>query len=126
MLTFNTTSLDVSVALNAIKHYQAGNYKQAIDSLQLVLDCEPENWDARLMLGACFYKSGQYVSAHRVFQFLCDKTNNLEIRRKAAEGVQACTAKMDNRHSMPGDIPAEFGCYVEFSGVRQAKAMSWL
>lgn len=126
MLTFNTTSLDVSVALDAIKHYQAGNFNLAINSLQMVLDCEPDNWDARLMLGACFYKSGQYMSAHRIFQFLCDKTTNLEIRLKATEGVQVCAAKMDKRLSMPGDIPAEFGCYVEFSGARQVKTMSWL
>ncbi len=126
MLTFNTTSLDVSVALDAIKHYQAGNFKQAMDSLQLVLDCEPENWDARLMLGACYFKSGQYVSAHRIFQFISDKTNKLEIRSKATEGATVCAAKLDNRLSMPGVIPAEFGCYVEYSGVRETKVMSWL
>ena len=126
MLTFNTTSLDVSVALNAVRYYQSGNFQQAIDSLQLVLDVEPNNWDARLMLGACYYKSGQFVSAHRVFQFIADKTDKPQIRTKAAEGAQVCAAKLDNRLTMPGVIPAEFGCYVEFSGVKTAKPMSWL
>lgn len=123
-LTFNTIVLDVSVALNAINHYQAGKYKEAIEALQCVLDLEPHNWDARLMLAACYYKTAQYVSASRAFQYIVDCTDNADVRKKAQEGAQVSAAKMNKRDFT--EIPPEFGCHVEMLQKTQPKTMSWL
>lgn len=125
-LTFNTLVVDISAALNAIKLYQAGEFQKAIDSIQCVLDLEPNNWDARLMLAACYYKTGQFASAHRAFQLICDRTTCEEVRAKAKEGAEVTAAKITGNHIRPA-IPAEFGCHIELLGMKQApKQMSWL
>jgi thioredoxin-like negative regulator of GroEL len=113
-LTFNTLVVDVSTALKAINSYQAGAYKEAISDLQCILDLEPKNWDARIMLAACYYKTGQFPAAQRAFQFIADKSDDAGARAKALEGMQAAAAKLDCRHSSGmSALPAEFGCYVE-------------
>lgn len=124
-LTFNTLVLDLSVALQTVRDYQSGNFQRAIDNLQLVLDCEPANWDARLMLAACYYKSGQFFLALRAFQYIYDKTTNLDVRQKALEGVQVTSMKLERRLDNRG-IPAEFGCYAEVFGQKQAPPLGWM
>lgn len=113
MLTFNTMIADVSVALKAINLYQTGCYKEAINELQSVLDCEPNNWEARLMLAACYYKTAQYPAAERAFQFIANKTTNPEVRKRAEEGIDATRDKMDGSKGGKSALPAEFGLYVE-------------
>lgn len=126
-LTFNTLVVDVSVALKAINRYQAGAYKEAISDLQCILDLEPRNWDARVMLAACFYKTGQYSSAQRAFQFIADKSESVEARAKAMEGLQATNAKLDPRGSGMSALPPEFGCHIERINVPQPqRGPNWL
>lgn len=124
-LTFNTLVVDLSVALKAIKLYQSGEFKQSISAIQDVLDLEPNNWDARLMLAVCYYKTGQYAAALRAFQLIADKTDCIEIRRKANEGVHVTAAKLDNRHNRPA-FPAEFGCHVELHGMSKEPQLTWM
>lgn len=126
-LTFNTLVVDVTVALKAINRYQAGAYKDAIADLQCILDLEPRNWDARIMLAACYYKTGQYPAAQRAFQFIADKSEIAEVRAKAMEGLQATSAKLDPRNSGMSALPAEFGCHVERINVPQPqRGPNWL
>jgi thioredoxin-like negative regulator of GroEL len=119
-ITFNTQIVDVSVALNALKHYRAGEYKEAITHLVDILDVEPRNWDARLMLAACYYKTGQYATAQRAFRFLHDNSADAETKKKALEGLHACTVKLKPQT----DLPPEFGGYVARNPMKQA--ISWL
>ena len=118
--TFNTQIVDVSVALNALRMYREGDYRRAITHLIDVLDTEPNNWQARLMLGASYYKTGEYAAAQRVFRFLYEKCPEEELKRKAFEGSQAAGIKM----TKPQDLPPEFGCYVDRKPV--PKRASWL
>lgn len=125
-LTFNTLIADVSVALKAINSYRAGCFEEAISCLQDILDVEPTNWDARLMLGACYYRLGQWSAAHRAFSYIVAKTDNIEIRAKAQEGQQVAASKLSNWIGNPAELPAEFGCYVERVGKPKVQPMSWL
>ncbi len=125
-LTFNTLIVDISVALKAINFYQSGQFEEAISELQSVLDYEPKNWDARLMLAACYYKTKQWSAAHRVFQFIEAQSNNAGIKQKAAEGIRVCDGKMKNWHGSASTVPAEFGCFVERWNIEPKQEMSWL
>lgn len=119
-LSFNTTSVDVSVALNALKFYRSKEYPQAIEKLLEVLDVEPRNWDARLMLGCCYYKTGQYGSAHRAFKMTYDRCSDPDVKEKANDGVQACERKLQKAV----DFPVEYGDVVARS--MPPKIVAWL
>lgn len=95
-IKFNTQIVDISVALNALKHYRAGEYKQAIEALLKILDNEPNNWDARLMLAASYYKTEQFAAAERAFEILKNTCPEEQIREKAQIGFEASTAKLRN------------------------------
>lgn len=109
-LTFTTQSVDISVALSALQHYRAGEFQQAITSLLIVLDSEPRNWQARLMLAACYYKTNQMFAAVRAFRFIYESAGDDELRKKALEGLQATNAKLERKTV---ECPAEFGAYVQ-------------
>lgn len=126
-LTFNTLIADVSVALRAINFYQSGSYKDAIGDLQSILDYEPCNWDARLMLAACFYKTGQLPAAHRAFSFIKDRCDKDDVRNRAMEGLEATNAKLEKRDTSMSALPAEYGLYVErVNAPSQQRGPSWL
>lgn len=119
-LTFNTEiAANISVVLEALNYYQNRQFNQAIQPLLNVLDVEPRNWDARLMLAACYYKTNQYAAAERAFRMICENSGDADLKKKAAEGLRAASAKL-SRRSMT--LPAEFGCSVE----RGAPEVSWL
>ncbi len=96
-LTFNTMVLDVSTvtAPKTIKHYQAAEYYDAIADLQELLDIEPGNWEARLMIAACYYKTDQFLAAHRAFHYLSQRTTDEGIRARALEGLEQTNSKLD-------------------------------
>ena len=123
--TFNTFVADLSVAINAVSLYQTGDFRKAINAIQDVLDLEPNNWDARLMLAVCYFKTGQHGAALRAFQLIADKTDCPDIREKAQEGLAVCSNKLDKRFDNSG-LPAEFGCYIELFGKKPDQQISWL
>ncbi|MBX9685460.1 MAG: tetratricopeptide repeat protein [Candidatus Obscuribacterales bacterium] len=111
-ITFNTCNLDASVALKALQLYKAKKYKEAIPALQEILDVEPKNWDARLLLGACYYKTAQYPSAQRLFQFIYDAPGVPQATRiKAQQALRAVAMAKEGL----SDLPAEFGCYAQLN-----------
>lgn len=106
-IKFNTQIVDISVALTALKHYRAGNYKMAIESLLKILDAEPNNWDARLMLAASYYKTAQYAAAERAFAKLNENCPDEDIRVRAAVGLKASTERLHQiRTEETGERPA--------------------
>lgn len=119
--TFNTQVVDVSVALNALKFYKAGQYKEAIAHLQDILDVESKNWDARLMLGACYFKTEQFAAAQRAFKFIYENCPVSETKSRALEGMQAANFKIQPNKT----LPLEFGGYVE-RNVAQISRISWI
>jgi tetratricopeptide (TPR) repeat protein len=118
--TLNTSNVDVTVALNALKYYKARDYKGAMKCLLEILDVEPNNWDARLMLAACYYKTSQYASAQRAFRFLMDRCPDADLKGAAVEGLQAATAKLEANAT----DPIEFGAYAP--RLPQSARPSWL
>jgi hypothetical protein len=116
--TFNTQIVDISVALRALKLYRDKEYKEAIPALVQILDTEPTNWQARMMLGACYYKSEQFPTAYRTFRYIYEKCPHIDVRRKAFEAVQASQLRSQTHV----EVPAEFGCYID----RKPRIASWL
>jgi Flp pilus assembly protein TadD len=117
-LTFNTQNVNIAVALRALDNYRSGNYTEAITALNEVLDVEPNNWDARLMLGACFYKLDQQFSAQSAFRLICENATDPAVRNKAREGLIASGGKTGRRI----EIPQEWGSCA----VRQQFEVAWL
>jgi len=117
-LTFNTQNVNISVALKALNSYRSGGYREASLALLEVLDTEPQNWDARLMLGACYYKLGQYFAAQCAFRVVCELSTDSAMRTKGREGILASNQRMGKRV----EAPPEFGSCA----VRQEFAVSWL
>jgi cytochrome c-type biogenesis protein CcmH/NrfG len=108
-ITFNSQNADAALALKALQHYRAKDYKPAQNCLLELLDVDPKNWHARLLLAVCYYKTSQLATAARAFQFIYDGCNDDDVRRKAQEGLRVSQAAMQGKQQMP----AEFGRYVE-------------
>lgn len=119
--TFNTQIVDVSVALNALKLYKGGQYKDATAKLLDIIDVEPKNWDARLMLGACYFKTEQFAAAQRAFRFIYENCPVSDTKSRALEGMQAATYKLQPQKN----LPMEFGGYVE-RNVQTISRLSWI
>lgn len=124
-LTFSTFVADLSLTLDAVNLYQSGEFRRAINHIQAVLDLEPSNWDARLMLAVCFFKTGQHGAAIRAFQVIADKAACPDIRQKALEGLKVCSAKLERAFDHPA-APAEFGSHVEKIGAHKSIQLSWI
>lgn len=118
-LTFNTQNVNIQVALSALSLYRSGEFDQASYALQEILDVEPDNWDARLMLGACYYKTGQYFMADCAFRMILEHSSDPDIRKRAREGVLSTAGKWGHRVS---NTPPEFGSCA----VRQEFFVAWL
>ncbi|MBX9689878.1 MAG: tetratricopeptide repeat protein [Candidatus Obscuribacterales bacterium] len=117
-LTFNTQNVSISVALNALNLYREGKYNEAVGALIDVLDQEPRNWDARLMLGACYFRTQQMFAAERVFRMIADQAEDKNLRVRAREGLLAISAVSGKRL----EVPAEFGSCA----VREHLIAAWL
>jgi Tfp pilus assembly protein PilF len=93
-LKFKTQIVDVSVALKALQQYRDGEYKPAIETLLVILEAEPNNWDARLMLAACYFGTSQFAAAERSFQTVIDKCPIEALCDKARIGVESSLAQL--------------------------------
>lgn len=107
-LSFNTENREAGVGLKAFQLYTSKKYSEAISAFNLILDFEPKNWDARLLLGACYYKTKQYITAQRVFNNIAENCDNLEIRSKARQALRSTQMQIEHGST---DLPPEFGCY---------------
>jgi thioredoxin-like negative regulator of GroEL len=121
-LTFNTQTVDVSVALKALKLYREGEFGEATTALLQVLDAEPKNWQARLMLAACYFKTGQLFAAQRAFRVIYDQCADEELRTKALDALQFTNARLAKKTT---NTPLEFGEYVARTQPAQSLAI-WL
>lgn len=120
-ITFNTQNVDATVALKALRLYKDRNFKEAIPAFTDILDAEPGNWDARLLLGACYYKTEQYVTAQRIFRYIAESCTSFEIRSKALAALQDTTSRLEKRTV---ECPPEFGAYA--NRVTQGFRAQWL
>ncbi len=117
-LTFNTKNVNIQVALKALNHYRKEEFLEASEALIEILDMEPQNWDARLMLGACYYRTDHFFSAERCFRIICEQAHDSSIRARAREGLISTSARLGKRVS----TPPEFGSCA----VREDFVASWL
>ncbi len=121
--TFNTYTVDATIALRALKNYRAGDFHNAAQDLLNILDHEPRNWQARLMLGACYFKTKQYGAAQRVFRHMCENSSDAELREKAWIGLQTTTDKLTKKTH---EMPLEFGdCVVRVEPKTWLSDASW-
>jgi tetratricopeptide (TPR) repeat protein len=93
--TVNTTFLDANSALQAYRDYKLGNFDEAIAGLIPILDVEPRNWQARLFLGVCYYKTGQKFGALRAFRFVYDNCTDNELKQKACMALQSVKSEVE-------------------------------
>jgi hypothetical protein len=125
-MTFNTQNVNIAVALRALDSYRNKNYVEAVGALLEVLDLEPRNWDARLMLGACYYKLGQNFAAQNAFRKICEQAKDPEVCARAREGLRATGGRLETE--TPPKSQGWFGNLglpSEFSGTHKY-AIPWL
>ena len=111
-INITTTSIDISVGLNAFQCYQRGDYKQALVHLLEILDVEPQNWQARLYLAVCYTKTEQMHAAQRAFRFIYDNCKDGEFRSKALTALHAVNAQLAGEQK----LPEEFGRFQKQPG----------
>lgn len=109
--TVNTQFLDANIALQAYRDYKEGRYNEAIAGLLPILDVEPRNWQARLFLGVCYYKTGQKFGASRAFRYVYDNCNDVELKQKACLALQSVRAEIETTEAR-----SSFGGYGEQAG----------
>lgn len=120
-ISFNTENREAAVGLRAMQQYKAKQFNEAIGSFTEILDFEPQNWDARLLLAASYYKSNQYYTAQRIFTFIAESCPDREIAGKAREALRSTKAQLEHGSTT---LPPEFGCY-ELPGIK-GMFSSWL
>lgn len=84
-----TGLIERSAVTDGYKLYKEGAFRDAIPKMQCVLDMEPNNWLARLILGACFARSGQQYAADCAFRHIMDNCKDEEIRERARLAAEA-------------------------------------
>lgn len=94
-ITFNTVQMELASILTGYKLFKAGKYSEATPYLTSVLEIDPENWQARLLLGACYMKTGQAVTALRAFRWVSENCFNEVLKGKADKALQACKAAIE-------------------------------
>lgn len=120
-ISFNTQNREAAVGLKALQQYKAKQYNDAIASFTEILDYEPGNWDARLLLAACYYKSGQFMTAQRIFTFIDNNCILAEIVSKARQALRSTQSQLERGTT---ELPPEFGCYGK-PGMKYISS-SWL
>ena len=118
-ITFNIQNANATVALRALNLYRAQRYNEAIPALTDILDYEPGNWDARLLLAACYYRTQQFMTAQRIFRYISESCPDRLTRLKAIEATNVISSKLDNKADA---LPPEFGCHAS----RVPGQISWL
>ena len=93
--SINTTFLDANAALKAYNDYKQGRYSEAINGLLSVLDTETRNWQARLFLGVCYYKTGQKFGAVRAFRYVYENCDDAELKSKACVAMQSVKSELE-------------------------------
>ena len=86
--SINTSQVDAMVALKAYTLYKSAQYSDAIPVLEAILDFEPKNWQARLFLAACWFKTNQPMTAQRALKFVHDNCPDAELKQKAALALE--------------------------------------
>jgi hypothetical protein len=102
-INFNTTQLDASLVVNAYAFYKSGDYERAISALLGLLNIEPRNWQARLILGACYFHVNQKPAAQQAFRFVHDNCHDHDIARKAGLALQTVNAELLKDVMPPAD-----------------------
>jgi thioredoxin-like negative regulator of GroEL len=108
-LNIKTEQIDASVALVAHRLYKEGQYREAIPVLQDILDMEPLNWQCRLFLAACYFKTAQPMAAERALRFVYEKCPDESLKQKACFAMQAVNAATAKKIF----VPLEFGALEE-------------
>jgi hypothetical protein len=85
----------------SIMAYRSRDFKNAIASLQEVLDSDPRHWRAKLYMAMSYFHSGEVFTAYRHFAFLKDNCADAEIRGKAEAAMSAMNSQVQASARMP-------------------------
>lgn len=99
-MSTNAQSLD-RLMDQGIVAYRDKEFKKAIESLQQVLDVEPQHWRAKLYLAMSYFHSGEVFTAYRHFAYLKDNCIDAEIRAKAESALKAMSSQVQAQGVMP-------------------------
>jgi hypothetical protein len=96
---FEVIMTDVIASVDALVDsgvlaYKNREYKEAIQTLQMVLDKQPAHWRAKLYLAMSYYHGGEVFAAYRHFAYLRDNCNEPEIQAKAEAAMKALNEQM--------------------------------
>ena len=125
MQTTSTTEMcGVSIFRNAVKLFGEEEYEKAMSQFLEVLDADPLDWYARLLLGACYYKSEEFAAAERIYQYIYQKCSDEKLVRVAVDGFRASRARASksvrampehDRFADSGDIKSGSAGWMESS-----------
>jgi thioredoxin-like negative regulator of GroEL len=100
-----TVQIDTELALSGYALFKDGQYRAAIPLLLEILDLDTRNWQARLLLAACYHKTGQSAAALRALRFVYDNCVDAQLKQKSCLALQAVNASLQQAVC----TPAEFG-----------------
>jgi hypothetical protein len=104
-ISINTTQFESTIALSAYHSYKAGDFDLATQSLLQVLDVEPRNWLARLMLAVCYHKTEKDFAAERALRFVYQNCPDEALKQRACLALQTLAANIQAAKRKP----VEFG-----------------
>ena len=81
----------------AILAYRNGRFRDSIELLLQVTDCDSDAWLARLYLGMSYQKTGRVADAHRMFKRMVTDCPDTHIRQKAENALPLVEAEMRRR-----------------------------
>ena len=99
-----TREIDTTNVLSAYRLYKANMFREATSLLLEILDFEPQNWQARLFLAACYLKTGQPGAAQRSFRMVYDNCPDADLKQRACLALQLASAKLQQNAGVPIEL----------------------
>jgi thioredoxin-like negative regulator of GroEL len=76
-------NLENSNQEQAYDYYREGQYKHALPLFQAIVEAEPSNYHAHLVLGVCYFYTKHANGAKDIFRFVADNCGDKEYKSKA-------------------------------------------
>ena len=75
--------------IEAIINYRKRDFERAAAALYDLLDREPENVEARLLLASCLLLAAQFFLAERAFDYVVEHAIEPEVRLQGRRGLES-------------------------------------
>ena len=81
---------------DAIRYYREKQYHRAAAVLHELLDEEPRNIEARLLLASCFLFSARYYLAGQAFLHVVENAQDPDLRLQGLRGIESVRKYLQN------------------------------